>query len=98
MSLSRLAVAGRVDARRSQKCQNMMRLTRTVERARAGRRPGGDTSYGDSLRALRVLIEIEESKPGTVARTRRRSFKFRVSSRVRVARMERLSGGEAGTY
>jgi hypothetical protein len=25
MSLSRLAVAGRVDARRSQKCQNMMR-------------------------------------------------------------------------
>ena len=34
----------------------------TMEGARTGRRPGGDTPQGASLRALRVQIEIEENK------------------------------------
>ena len=32
-----------------------------MEGARAGRRPGGDTPQGASLRALRVQVEIEEN-------------------------------------
>ena len=49
--LSRLAVGVRVDGD-----------DETLERARAERRPGGDTPQGASLRALRVQLEIEENK------------------------------------
>ena len=50
--LSRLAVGVRVDGDGGE----------TTEGARTGRRPGGDTPQGASLRALRVQLEIEEDR------------------------------------